>query len=189
MEEYTTTTFFTILTNKTLPNIPSKGGFTPWTPLIDRVLNPGGSDHGPPRQLRSNYLPEQKGEVVVRLMNAKQKSTRSVYDRKQISEKTETRLFSFFFIIFFLFFANHPSSLSRVSHLTIFFHFEVYMIEIGYLRRGKLVYFLHQWSKKFFFRWSTINLLVWDSILTSFEKWPRVKIQWQLCHRKATPPP
>ena len=36
-EEYTTTkmaTFFTILTNKTLPNLPSQGGFAPLDPPL-----------------------------------------------------------------------------------------------------------------------------------------------------------
>ena len=42
-EEYTTkmATIFTILTNTTLLNLPSQGGFAPWTPLIGRVLNRG----------------------------------------------------------------------------------------------------------------------------------------------------
>ena len=55
---------------KTLPNLPSQGGFAPWTPLIGRVLNRGALPPGPPRDLRSNYLLEWKGEVVVWLMNA-----------------------------------------------------------------------------------------------------------------------
>ena len=51
-EEYTTTMFFTILTNKTLPNLPSQGGFAPLDPPCR------------PCPKTANCLPEQRGKVV-----------------------------------------------------------------------------------------------------------------------------
>ena len=62
------TQFFTILTNKTLPNLPRQGALPPWTPLTGRVLNT------PPPSVKVELLT--RGKVVVPLVNAKVKSTR-----------------------------------------------------------------------------------------------------------------
>ena len=87
MEEYTTT-FFTILTNKTLPNLPSQGGEAPLDPPYRPCPKPGGRAPRTPRQLRSNYLPERRGKVVVRLVNGKVKSTQTVFHLKIITSLT-----------------------------------------------------------------------------------------------------